>query len=303
MTWIATAIAASAVLGYAGASKQSSAAQQAAQTQYQGTQQGMELQKQMFDLLNAQQAPYREAGYGALTKIQDMLPYFTKQPTAADVLAMPGAQFGLTQGLGAVGQGMNALSPGSNVDIARQKFGADYLAQQLYPQYINQQTNIYNRLASLAGLGQAGTAATGQLGQAAGSNLAQLATGGASALAGGQIGAANAMAGGLSNIGNAAFMYGLMRPGASVGAGGGGGIAGGGGITVPSGFELTPSDIRLKTNIVKVGERADGLGLYEFDYKWGGPRQSGLMAHEVAELYPDAVHVHDGYLMVDYSKV
>jgi hypothetical protein len=203
-----------------GSALQSSAAKSAAQTQAQGTQYASDLQKQMFDQMMAAQAPYRAAGQVGLNRIQEMLPYFTKQPTAEDVLSMPGAQFGLSQGLGAVGQGMNVLSPGSNVDIARQKFGADYLAQQLYPQYMNQQTNIYNRLASLAGLGQASTAASGQLAQATGSNLAQLATGGASALAGGQIGAANALAGGLQGIGNAGFLYGLMRPSGG-GAGGG----------------------------------------------------------------------------------
>lgn len=219
MTWVATAIAATAVLGYAGASKQAGAAQQAAQTQLQGTQAGIDYQKQMFDLLNAQQKPYREAGYGALTKIQDMLPFFTGMPTAEQVKAQPGYQFGLEQGLGAVGQSMNVLSPGSNVDRARQKFAEDYALQQAYPLYTQQQTNIYNRLASLAGLGQTATGQTSQLGSATGSNLSQLAVGGANALAGGQVGAANAMAGGLQGIGNAAFMYGLMRPSGG-GAGG-----------------------------------------------------------------------------------
>jgi hypothetical protein len=63
------------------------------------------------------------------------------------------------------------------------------------------------------------------------------------------------------------------------------------------------SDIRLKKNIVKIGTRPDGLGVYEFDYIWGGPRQVGLMAHEVQDVYPDAVTERDGYLMVNYSKV
>jgi hypothetical protein len=201
----------SSALNLLGASNQASAAQQAAQTQLQGTQYAADIQKQMFDTLNAQQAPYRAAGQTALTQIQNMLPYFTKQPTAADVLAMPGAQFGLQQGIGAVAEGMNVMSPGSNANIAQQKFATDYLTQQLYPQYMQQQTNIYNRLASLAGLGQAGTAASGQLGSAAGTNLAQLATGGANALAGGQIGAANAYSGALGNIGNAGMLYGLMQ--------------------------------------------------------------------------------------------
>lgn len=273
-----------------GSALQSSAAKSAAQTQAQGVTQAADIQKQMFDLLNQQQAPYRQAGQVGLTKIQEMLPFFTGMPTAEQVRSQPGYQFGLEQGLGAVGQGMNVMSPGSNVDRARMKFAEDYALQQAYPLYTQQQTNIYNRLASLAGLGQAGTAASGQLGQAAGSNLAQLATGGASALAGGQIGAANAMAGGLQGIGNAAFLYSLLNPASGAG-------------TITGGSGLMPSDIRLKTNITKVGDRADGLGVYEFEYKWGGGKQVGLMAHEVADVYPDAVQVRDGYLMVDYSKV
>ena len=206
------AIGGSALLGYLGSQNQASAAQSAAQTQLQGTQYAADIQKQMFDTLNAQQAPYRAAGQTALTQIQDMLPYFTKQPTAADIQAMPGYQFGLNQGLGSVSQAANVSSPGSNVDLARQKFSTDYLTQQMMPLYMSQQSNIYNRLASLAGLGQTATQAAGTLGQAAGSNLAQLAVGGANALAGGQVGAANAMAGGLSNIGNMGMMYALMRP-------------------------------------------------------------------------------------------
>ena len=209
---IEAAIIGSALVGAYGASRQASAARQAAETQYRGTQEAAAQQRAMFDILNAQQAPYREAGQVGLTKIQEMLPFFTGMPTAEQVRATPGYQFGLEQGLGAVGQGMNVLSPGSNVDLARMKFAQDYALQQAYPLYTAQQTNIYNRLASLAGLGQAGTQASGQLGQQTGANLAQLATGGASALAGGQIGAANAMAGGLQNLGNAGFMYGLLRP-------------------------------------------------------------------------------------------
>lgn len=204
---------------------QSRAATRAAETQYRGTQEAAAQQRAMFDILNAQQAPYREAGGAALTRIQEMLPFFTGMPTAEQVRATPGYQFGLEQGLGAVGQGMNVLSPGSNVDLARMKFAQDYALQQAYPLYTAQQTNIYNRLASLAGLGQAGTAASGQLGQQTGANLAQLATGGASALAGGQIGAANALAGGLGGVGNAAMLYNLIRPQTATSAFAPGGMA------------------------------------------------------------------------------
>ena len=88
------------------------------------------------------------------------------------------------------------------------------------PAYLKQRTDIFNTLASIAGIGQKGTETSAQLGQATGTNLAQLATGGATALAGGQVGAANAMAGGLQGIGNTAALYGLLnRPTGSVAGG------------------------------------------------------------------------------------
>lgn len=63
------------------------------------------------------------------------------------------------------------------------------------------------------------------------------------------------------------------------------------------------SDKRLKTDVEKVGTREDGLGVYDYNYKWGGPRQRGLMAHEVKKKYPDAVKRFGKYDAVDYSKV
>jgi hypothetical protein len=63
------------------------------------------------------------------------------------------------------------------------------------------------------------------------------------------------------------------------------------------------SDRRLKTNIVRVGTRRDGLGIYEFDYVWGGPRMTGVMADEVRAKYPGAVLTAGGYDMVDYGQL
>ena len=209
---IEAALGGAAVLGYLGAERQASAATSAAGQQYQASLEGIRQQREMFDILNKQQAPYREAGYGSLSKIQEMLPYFTKQPTAADLQAMPGYQFALNQGLGAVGQGANVLSPGSNVDMARQKFASDYTLTQALPAYQAMQTNIFNRLASIAGIGQTAQQQTQALGTGTAANIANLGIGGASALGAGQIGAANAMAGGLQSIGNAGMMYALTRP-------------------------------------------------------------------------------------------
>ena len=49
------------------------------------------------------------------------------------------------------------------------------------------------------------------------------------------------------------------------------------------------SDRRLKTNIRKIGEFADGLGRYAWTYIWGGPEQEGVMADEVEKMRPWAL--------------
>lgn len=297
---IEAALFASAAATAFGASRQASAAKSAAQTQAGSAQQAMQQQREMFDILNAQQAPYRElaAGEGgALSRIREMLPMLTSPVTAADIQGMPGYQFGLQQGLGAVGQAMNVGGGGSNIERARQRFAIDYTMGQALPAYLKQRESIYNTLASIAGLGQTATQASGQVGMGTAGAMSHLGIGAGSALAAGQIGAANAMAGGLQGIGNLGFMYNLMRPqpGAMAPVE----------TAVPIPVEqIGPSDIRLKTNITRVGTRPDGLGVYEFEYVWGGPRRLGLMAQEVREVYPDAViEMAGGFLAVDYGKV
>ncbi len=208
MTWVVTAVVGSnLVSGY----MQSKAAKSAAQTQLQGTREGMELQKEMFDTLNEQQKPYREAGYGALTRIGELLPGLTAPVSREEIMGLPGYQFAMEQGTGAARQGMNVGGGGSNVDRAAQKFAIDYTLGTAMPQVIAQRQNIYNTLAGIAGIGQTAQGQTSTLGQATGTNMAQLAVGGANAIAGGQVGAANAWSNAAGNIGNAAMMYNLLK--------------------------------------------------------------------------------------------
>lgn len=64
------------------------------------------------------------------------------------------------------------------------------------------------------------------------------------------------------------------------------------------------SDRRLKKNLVKIGETLSGIGIYLFDYIWGGPRQVGVVAQEVMAVAPSAVLTDkSGYLLVDYGKL
>lgn len=66
---------------------------------------------------------------------------------------------------------------------------------------------------------------------------------------------------------------------------------------------ILASDRRMKRDIVKVGELPNGLALYRFRYKAGGPEQVGVMADEVERVMPEAVAVDRGFKVVDYSKV
>lgn len=68
------------------------------------------------------------------------------------------------------------------------------------------------------------------------------------------------------------------------------------------GFGLSKSDERLKTDIKRVGKLDNGLPVYQYRFKEGGPIHIGVMAQEVAKVRPEAVHVMpDGFLAVDYA--
>lgn len=76
-----------------------------------------------------------------------------------------------------------------------------------------------------------------------------------------------------------------------------GGLLGG----VASG--IAASERRLKKNIVKVGELPYGLGVYDFQYKSGGPKQRGVMVDEIELIRPESLGpVINGIRTVDYSK-
>ena len=149
-----TALLLGAGAGLLGAGMQSSAAKSAAAQQAGATNYASDVQRQMFETLNAQQAPYREAGYGALTRIGELLPGLTAPVSREEILGLPGYQFGIEQGTGAARQQMNVGGGGSNVDRAAQKFAVDYTLGTAMPQVIAQRQNIYNTLAGIAGIGQ-----------------------------------------------------------------------------------------------------------------------------------------------------
>lgn len=188
-------------LGLIGAGKQASAARSAADLQYRAAQDAQRQQREMFDILNEQQRPYRESGYQALTRISELLPQLTTPISAAEISSMPGYQFAMQQGTGAARQMANVGGGGSNVDRAAQKFAIDYTLSSAVPYAQQQRRDIYNTLAGIAGIGQTAQGQQQQLGMNTANALAQLGIGGASALGAGQVGAANAYASALGGLG------------------------------------------------------------------------------------------------------
>lgn len=211
MSWVAAAIGGSALLGYMGA-------QSAADKQLAGVQAGTEAQKAMFDIQNEQQKPYREAGYTALSDIAGMRPYLQHQFTPEDFAAGidPGYAFRLQQGQmanqRAANVGGGALSGNTLKGLqdytqgeASQEFG------NAFNRYQTQRSNIYNTLASIAGLGQTSLGQTTQAGTQTGANLAALNVAGGNAAAGGIGAATGALTGGLNTAGQYGFLRSLQQ--------------------------------------------------------------------------------------------
>ena len=63
------------------------------------------------------------------------------------------------------------------------------------------------------------------------------------------------------------------------------------------------SDIRLKTDIKRVGQTDSGIPIYTFRYKSGGPIVMGVMAQDVEKVMPEAVGEIDGFKAVDYGRI
>jgi hypothetical protein len=169
----------------------------------------------MFNTVNAQQQPWRTAGSNALDTISTMQPQFTHQFNASDLNSnlAPNYQFQLDQGLGAVKNASNlqtGLLSGNTLkginDYAQNFAGNAY--QQAFNNYNANQTNIFNRLSNIAGLGQTANASTAQAGTSLGTGAAQSQVASGAYTAAGGVNSANAITGGINN---AAGWYGASQ--------------------------------------------------------------------------------------------
>jgi hypothetical protein len=186
---MALAIGGSALLG-------ASASKSAANTQAASADRSIDLQREMFNKQLELQQPFQEAGVNALNRMQ-----------SGNVMGMmdPSYQFRLGEGMKALDRTAAArggLISGGALKAA-QRYGQEFAS--------NEFGNAYNRLASMAGIGQTATnnmgAATGNFG----TNAGNLMTGAGAARASGYVGGANALTGGLNQYMNYTQNQNLMN--------------------------------------------------------------------------------------------
>ena len=186
------------------------AAREGAQTQADAMRQSAALQKEMFDIQNQQQAPYREAGYGALSDIQGMKPYLTQQfgPEQFQASIDPSYNWRLQQGNLAT-QNLANQSGGAisgNTLAGLMNYGQNAASQEYnnaFNRFQTQRSNIYNNLASIAGLGQTSLGQTGQLAANTAQGVGNAIAGAGSAIGAGQVAMGNALGSGIQGAGNA----------------------------------------------------------------------------------------------------
>ena len=230
MSWVGAAIVTSAFIGSQGAKGAAStqaAASANAQNQLQAN----------YQSLAPNYTPYQQTGSQGLAGLNQQMPYLTTptstyQPmTNADLNAnmAPNYAFQLQQGQNATNLANNATGGliGGNALKGLQDYTQNYASgayqnaltnymgqqNQGFNQNQTQQTNIFNRLSGIAGIGQGAVSGLSNLSTGNATNIAQLGVGSANAVAAGQVGSANAISGGISQAGNNMYLASLLNPG------------------------------------------------------------------------------------------
>lgn len=239
------------------AQTQASAEDQASQLEYQASQNALGFSENEFNTQQQNEAPFLAAGQGAVTNLSSLLApggalsqQWTGQfqaPTDVTMQNDPAYQFDLQQGQQALdrsaaatgvatsGGAAKALEQYTQSDAANayQQVYNNQLQQyqQSYNQFQQGQTNTFNRLASLAGVGQTATQQLGQEGTAEAQNVTSNELGTAAQIGSNTAAAGNAIASGYVGVGNAinsglSGLSGLAQLSSMNGGGGGWGSLG-----------------------------------------------------------------------------
>lgn len=191
-----------------GSNSQAKAAKSAANQQYQASKEATQVQKDMYDQTRKDLSPYAQAGGTALSQLMGgMGPngQFMQEYSGQDIYDDPSYQFRLQQGQDSIQSG--AAAQGGLLSGATQKallnYGQDAASQEYgnaYNRFNADQTNQYNRLSNLVGLGQNAAAQQGNAGMQTAQAVASNTMAGANAQAAGTIAAGNRTANNFSSL-------------------------------------------------------------------------------------------------------
>lgn len=220
MAWAAVAVGGGALVGSilgGGAARDAAAAQEAA------ARESAQAQLQMYNQTREDQAPWRAAGADALKQLQD--PGFQKTFSMSDFAADPGYQYRMSEAQKALSH--NAAANGSmfggNFAKALNQNVQDQASQEYqnaYNRFNNDQSTRFNRLSSIAGLGQTANGQVQQAGQSAANGLSSAYGSIGNAQAAGAIGQANATTNGIGQGLNTWMNYQMMNKFAPAKSGG-----------------------------------------------------------------------------------
>lgn len=193
MSWVAVAIAGSAVVGGV---VSSNASRNASNAQQRGSQNSIAEQQRQYDLTRADFAPFRQVGYDAASRLS--------QAASGDMsgfYASPDYNFRRTEGDRGIGSSFAARGGAASGNALRAL--ADYNSQLASGEY----GNWWNRQAGLLDAGQGGTAQTAQAGQNSANNISAAYQNIGDARASGLLGQGNAIGNALNTGLNSYLMY------------------------------------------------------------------------------------------------
>lgn len=212
MAWGAVIAGGAALVGGA---MSSSASKSVAKKQANAADAASQLQQQQYEQTRNDLSPYRDAGSTALSQLMGQMGtngYFNQTYTGQDIYNDPSYQFRLSQGLDSVQSGAAAqggLLSGATLK-ALNNYAQDSASQEYsnaYNRFNADQTNRYNRLSNLVGVGQNAAAQTGNAGLQTAQAIANNTMSGANATAAGTIGSNNAWANAAGQLGSIATAY------------------------------------------------------------------------------------------------
>jgi hypothetical protein len=184
---------------------QANAAKKAAQEQAAAARYAADMQYKMYQQQRSDYEPWRQTGIGALSDLAN--PDFKRDFTMSDFQQDPGYAFRMAEGQKALERSAAARGglQGGGTLKALAKYGQDFASNEYgnaYNRFNADRDRRFNRLSSLAGLGQTATGQLGQAGQNYANQAGQNLMGAANAMGASRIAQANAWGGAMNNASN-----------------------------------------------------------------------------------------------------